>query len=254
MRQRLAADYHQQFDQGTGARQPEHFRTSQPWATIVKAVTGSCHTRSSRLHLTRSSDHWHLPIPTFGVIVAIAVAQIRIATLDDALAIAAMHVASWHETYAGLLSDKMLSSLSIEARSAAWAKLLQEPAGSTVVYLAEHEKSIVGFGSCGAQRTDSLKTQGYDGEISAIYVLREFQKRKIGARLFHTMASDLIRRGFGGAALWVLRENLRARRFYERYAGHVIAEREDMRDSAVLVELAYGWPDLKELDRSLTRE
>ena len=182
------------------------------------------------------------------------VAQIRLATPADAPALGQMHVASWRETYAGLLPDKMLSSLTAQARAAAWTKILQEPAGSTVVYLAEHEKSIVGFGSCGAQRTDSLKHKGYDGEVSAIYVLREFQKRNIGARLFHTMTSDLIRRGFSGAALWVLRDNLKARRFYEHLSGKVIAEREDVRDGTVLVELAYGWRDLKELNQRVSRQ
>jgi ribosomal protein S18 acetylase RimI-like enzyme len=114
-----------------------------------------------------------------------------------------------------------------------------------------HENSIIGFGSCGAQRTESLRVKGYDGEVSAIYVLREFQKRKIGTRLFRAMSSDLQRRGLNAAALWVLRDNLRARRFYEHFGGKVIAERDDVRDGAVLVELAYGWPDLKELDRLL---
>ena len=47
-----------------------------------------------------------------------------------------------------------------------------------------------------------------------------------------------------------MRDNLRARRFYERFGGKVIAEREHVRDGAVLVELAYGWLDLKELDRN----
>jgi ribosomal protein S18 acetylase RimI-like enzyme len=185
-----------------------------------------------------------------------AVAQIRIASPDDAPALGAMHVASWRESYAGLLPDKMLSSLSVEARAAAWAQIMREPATerSTVVYLAEHVGTIIAFGSCGAQRTDSLKEKGYGGEISAIYVLREFQKRKIGTRLLCEMSSDLQRRGFNAAALWVLRDNLRARRFYECFGGKVIAEREDVRDGAVLVELAYGWLDLKELDRLLAHE
>jgi len=182
------------------------------------------------------------------------IAKIRLASLDDALALASMHVASWRETYAGLLPDKLLSSLSVEARAAAWAKIMEEPASSIVIYLAEHEGSIAGFGSCCAQRTESLKNRGYDGEVSAIYVLREFQKRKIGTRLLRAMSSDLQRRGFNAAALWVLRENLRARRFYERYGGKVTAEREDVRDGSALVELAYGWPDLKELDRLIARE
>jgi ribosomal protein S18 acetylase RimI-like enzyme len=184
------------------------------------------------------------------------IAQIRIATPDDAPALAAMHVASWHETYTGLLPDKILSALSVESRAAAWAKIMQEPATerSTVVHLADHRGAIIGFGSCGAQRTESLKAKGYDGEVSGIYVLREFQKRKVGIHLFRAMASDLIGRGFSAAGLWVLRENLRARRFYEHHDGKVIAEREDVRHAAVLIELAYGWPDLKELDRRLNRE
>jgi hypothetical protein len=68
------------------------------------------------------------------------------------------------------------------------------------------------------------------------------------------MSSDLISRRFNAAALWVLRDNQRARRFNERYAGRVIAERQDIRDGAVLIELSYGWPDLKELERMVACE
>jgi ribosomal protein S18 acetylase RimI-like enzyme len=184
------------------------------------------------------------------------VAQIRVATPNDAQALGAMHVASWLETFTGLLPDKMLSSLSIQSRAAAWAKIMQEPATgrSTAIYLAEHQGTIIGFGSCCAQRTESLKTKGYDGEISAIYVLREFQKRKIGTRLCRAMSSDLLHRGFKAAALWVLRDNTRARRFYERYGGKVIAEREDVRDGTVLVELSYGWSELKELNHRVAHD
>ena len=183
------------------------------------------------------------------------VAQIRVATLEDVPGLARMHVASWHETYSGILPDTMLSSLTVDGRAAAWAQIMRQPStpGSTVIYLAEHEGIIIGFGSCGAQRTASLKDKGYDGEVSAIYVLRDFQKRKIGARLLAVMSLDLSRRAFSAAALWVLRDNLGARRFYERYAGQVIGEREDVRDGAALSEVAYGWPDLKQLDRLLSR-
>jgi ribosomal protein S18 acetylase RimI-like enzyme len=125
---------------------------------------------------------------------------------------------------------------------------------STVIYLAEHQETIIGFGSCGAQRTDALKAKGYDGEISGIYVLREFQKRKIGTHLLRAMSSDLSSRRFKSTALWVLRDNLRARRFYEHYGGKVIAQREDNRDGTVLIELAYGWLDLKELNRRVAHD
>jgi hypothetical protein len=96
--------------------------------------------------------------------------QIRIATPDDAPALGSMYVASWRETYAGILPDETLASLSIGGRVAMWDQIMREPkaAGSTVVYLAERDGTIIGFGSCGAQRTENLKTKGYDGEFSAI--------------------------------------------------------------------------------------
>src|SRR5260370_16590496 len=92
------------------------------------------------------------------------IADIRIATPDDAPALGSMHVASWRETYAGLLPDKMLSSLSPEARSAAWAKIMQEPATahSTVIYLAEHQRPIIGFPSCVPHPTHTLTPKAYN--------------------------------------------------------------------------------------------
>jgi ribosomal protein S18 acetylase RimI-like enzyme len=88
---------------------------------------------------------------------------------------------------------------------------------------------------------------GYDGEISAIYVLRASQRRGAGGRLMTTMALDLSGRGFAGAGLWVLRDNPTARRFYESLGGQVVDEREDRRAEAVFIEVAYGWTDLLRL-------
>jgi ribosomal protein S18 acetylase RimI-like enzyme len=173
--------------------------------------------------------------------------SIRIATAEDARELASMHVASWRETYAGILPDAMLSALSVEGRAAMWDRILLEPekADFTVVHLSEHDGKVVGFGSCGFQRTETLKGKGYDGEISAIYVLRAFQRHGVGARLMSVMGLDLASRGFDAASLWVLRENTVARAFYERFGGQVVEEREDVRDGVTLVEVAYGWTTLR---------
>jgi ribosomal protein S18 acetylase RimI-like enzyme len=167
----------------------------------------------------------------------------------DAPDLASMHVESWRESYPGLVPAAMLSSLSVPARTAAWSRMLAEPARATAVFVAELGGRIIGFGSCGAQRTEGLKARGYDGEISAIYVLKAFQRRALGTRLLCAMGSSLTASGFGAMSLWVLRENAPARRFYERYGGEVIAEKEDVRPEGVLLEVAYGWRELAELAR-----
>jgi ribosomal protein S18 acetylase RimI-like enzyme len=177
---------------------------------------------------------------------------IRMATIEDSRELASMHVASWRETYAGILPDAMLSALSVEGREAMWDRILRDPekADSTVVHLVEHQRKVVGFGSCGSQRSETLKDKGYHGEIGAIYVLRAFQRQGVGARLMSSMALDLASRGFNAASLWVLRENTAARAFYERFGGQVVDEREDVRGETTLVEVAYGWASLKTFEVS----
>jgi ribosomal protein S18 acetylase RimI-like enzyme len=172
---------------------------------------------------------------------------IRIATIDDAAELGKMHVASWRETYTGILPEGMLSSLSVPARITKWQEILREPASveATVVHVMESDGNIIGFGSCGPQRTEKLKVRGYAGEFSGIYVLRAFQRHGVGARLMSIMASDLASRGFNAASLWVLRDNAVARQFYERFGGQVVEEREDVRGQVTLVELAYGWANLR---------
>jgi ribosomal protein S18 acetylase RimI-like enzyme len=178
-------------------------------------------------------------------------ATIRIATFADAPALADVHVTSWRETYPGIVPSAMLSSLSVDGRAAMWERIMREPArrGATVVYVAELDRKIVGFGSCGEQRTEALKARGYDSEVSALYVLKARQRQAIGTRLLFAMASDLSGKGFSAASLWVLRDNAPARRFYERCNAQVIAEKEDVREDGVLVEVAYGWSGLGELAR-----
>jgi len=41
---------------------------------------------------------------------------LRRATLDDAEALGALHVASWHETYVGIIPDEMLAGRSVGER------------------------------------------------------------------------------------------------------------------------------------------
>jgi ribosomal protein S18 acetylase RimI-like enzyme len=170
----------------------------------------------------------------------------RIANAADAAGLARVHVTSWHETYTGLVPDELLSTLSIEHRTTVWKRMLDDPSSfnGLRIFVSECRGEIVGFGSCGKQRAAILAAIGLDAEVEAIYVLRSSQGRGVGRALVRTMAADLFRRGHRGMSLWVLRENAKARRFYERLGGVVVAEKEERRAGGVLVEVAYGWRGL----------
>lgn len=172
--------------------------------------------------------------------------DIRPATPDDAASIAAVHVASWRESYVGLMPEAILSGLSVSDRTQRWRRILDEAsgAGRTAVFIAEQEGVVVGFASAGAQRNFALLGKGFSGEISAIYLLQSAQNAGVGRRLMASVAQSLRDRNHRTASLWVMKDNDPARRFYERLGGEIIAEKQDRRDATILAELAYGWRDL----------
>jgi ribosomal protein S18 acetylase RimI-like enzyme len=173
-------------------------------------------------------------------------ASLRKATLEDAPAIARIHVASWRETYRGILPDMMLAMLSTETREAAWRRILAAPAAFHVeaALVAELAGEPVGFGTCGRQRDARLAADGLKGEIGAIYLLRAAQGRGLGLSLMRRMFSELRSIGLDSAALWVLNDNRAARLFYERLGGAIVGERDEVRGEATLRETAYGWRHL----------
>lgn len=174
---------------------------------------------------------------------------LRRATLEDAADIGALHVASWRETYAGILPEEMLNSLSVESRTAMWRGLLADPDTHppTAIFVAEEEGRTIGFGACGAQRDKTLRDAGFGGEIGALYILRAHQKSGVGRALMKALAGALSRQELEGAALWVLRENGQARAFYKALGGEIVGEKSSEEPGATFVEVAYGWRDLSRL-------
>lgn len=175
----------------------------------------------------------------------------RDAVPSDAAALGALHVACWHETYTGLLPDEMLAGLSVERRVEMWCRILGNPSasGNTVVFVVHQHGRIVGFGSGGPQRDGALLDSGYDGEIGAIYVARSHQRQGIGHLLMAAMARSMLDREVAAASLWVLRENLAARSFYESLDGEIVGQKREDRPGATLFDVAYGWRDLTRLLR-----
>jgi len=109
------------------------------------------------------------------------------------------------------------------------------------ILVGASEGRIAGLGYCGPQRTPTLP---FPGEFFCVYVAPETQRQGVGAALMIAMARFLVDRGMAGASLWVARDNLAARRFYDRLAGTVWAEKEEVRPDFALPEVAYVWRDV----------
>jgi ribosomal protein S18 acetylase RimI-like enzyme len=169
--------------------------------------------------------------------------MVRLATLDDAAAIARVHVASWRTTYQGMLPDDFLASLSEEHYTERWKRVITE--GSSRVHVVDEPNGgIVGFASGGRERAGEST---FAGELYAIYVLDSAQRRGHGRELVRAIAGALREMRLPDMIVWVLQDNAAARRFYEHLGGTYVRSQPITIGSATLEEVSYGWRALDEI-------
>ncbi len=170
---------------------------------------------------------------------------IRRARVEDAAAIARVHVESWRSTYAGMLPEKMLLKLSSARHEARWWRhVLGRFRRRHYVYVADHETDgVIGFGSAGASRDRELT---HRGEIYALYLLDEYHGVGIGKALFLALSARLLEERRPSMVVWVLSSNP-SRYFYEALGGRRIATRKGCMGGVEVEETAYGWEDLNQL-------
>lgn len=136
---------------------------------------------------------------------------IRNANLGDADGIATVQVASWQKIYRGIMPDSILDNLSIKEREHQWHNLINQNINIMVI---EKDNAIVGFASICAARDADLDQKKY-GEISAIYLHPDVWQQGLGKKLCDAVLMQLTKEGFLKVIVWVLKENVQARRFYE---------------------------------------
>jgi ribosomal protein S18 acetylase RimI-like enzyme len=170
------------------------------------------------------------------------ISVVRPADVEDAAAIARVHVDTWRTAYRGLLPDDFLAALDRAGYEDRWRRTLAGGAGR--VYVAEDGRQVVGFASGGPERAGE---EGFSGELYAIYVLQESQGRGHGRRLVQAVARGLRERELPNMIVWVLGDNHQARHFYERLGGAYVRSQPITIGSALLREVSYGWRSLDDI-------
>jgi ribosomal protein S18 acetylase RimI-like enzyme len=174
---------------------------------------------------------------------------IRRATPEDSEEIARVHVDTWKTTYRGIVPQRYLDEMEILPRAEFWRKHIAESDSRVYVAetVAETNGKVCGFISGGPLREPLPDFDGESvGEITAIYIAFEAQRRGCGRAMMQRLAENLLQDGLTSAVIWVLERNP-ACRFYARLGGEVIERKTISIGGTDLVEVAYGWKDLRVL-------
>ena len=165
---------------------------------------------------------------------------VRRALSHDADEIADVHARSWQVAYRGLLPNEVIEQMvrGRADRAARMRALLETADEPHHFFVALEGGAVVGMAVTSPSRDPDATSA--TGELEAIYLAPEALGRGIGRVLHDAAMDDLRDRGFTEVTLWVLRDNERARRFYEAAGWNTdAATKDEERPGGVLHEVRY---------------
>ncbi|WP_243300141.1 GNAT family N-acetyltransferase [Bacillus litorisediminis] len=171
--------------------------------------------------------------------------EIRVAQARDIEAIASVHIQCWRETYKGIVLDDELDGLNMPQKITQWTHIYkqQNEQGIGQILVALVEGKIVGFAHFTKERTEKYDI---DGELTTIYILRDYHRKGIGTALLRKGLDYLESQRFKSMLVWVLDENP-FKLFYESFQP-VGVDRQTLHiGNKVHEEIAYSWRNLSVL-------
>ncbi len=167
---------------------------------------------------------------------------IRYATVDDASGIALVRAESWLGAYRGIVPDEYLDAIDVDEWAERQRRNMEQQSDDLVAFVAETQGVVAGWAVGGPNREEVCH---YAGELYAIYLLPEYQRRGIGRKLAAAVARWLMDQSLDSMILWVLEQNHPARHFYKAMGGRCCGARHTHIAGISLPEVAYGWDDLQ---------
>ncbi|WP_078947712.1 GNAT family N-acetyltransferase [Streptomyces griseus] len=149
-----------------------------------------------------------------------------------------IRVRGWQTAYRGLVPQSYLDGLSEKEDAERRRGRFGQGDGSVVNLVAEEADEIVGWAAHGPYRDGDVRAA--DAELYALYVDVDRLGGGLGRRLLTESVRQCAALGHERMYLWVLRDNARARRFYERAGFSADGAEEPFEvDGALVPEVRY---------------
>ncbi|MFF3389349.1 GNAT family N-acetyltransferase [Streptomyces sp. NPDC002669] len=166
--------------------------------------------------------------------------RVRDMTVEDCEAVSRLRVRGWRAAYAGLVPQSYLDDMDLAVAEDVERRRSSFTGGLTLVNVVAERPGhgVIGWACWGPYRENGRPLAR--GELYALYVTPELIGTGAGRALMAEVLARAAAEGFPDLALWVLRENAPARRFYERAGFRPDGAEESFEADGVLVpEVRY---------------
>ena len=135
-------------------------------------------------------------------------------------AIARLHAYSWQIHYRGIFNDDYLDHDVVQERMMVWERRFENPSKDQFIVLANDQDLLCGFG-CVFLNHD----QQYGSLVDNLHVHPDWQRKGIGRSLMkHCVDRIASLDDQFKMYLWVLKDNISARKFYESMGGATVEQ------------------------------
>jgi ribosomal protein S18 acetylase RimI-like enzyme len=165
--------------------------------------------------------------------------RLRSARAADAAIVAALHLASWRDTYRGMLGDEFLDGEAPRAFPLHWDATLARRPLPGLVMLATVSGDAAGF--------VAVWRRGEVALVDNLHVRPGLRSAGIGRTLLLHAAARMHRRGCRCAELSVFSGNARALRFYAALGAEIGEDRPGETFGQKVTERRCAWPAIERL-------
>ena len=158
--------------------------------------------------------------------------MIRCYEEKDIKQVAKIITEDWKIAYKGIIDDEYLKNLDYKDKE----KSIREKYQKRKSIVLE-EGIVKGYSRFGENRDEEKDL----GELYALYVEADERGKKIGEKLLRKTASILKERGYKEMVIWCLKENKKARKFYEKMGGKLYKTRNIEIGNKEYAEVCYKY-------------
>ena len=159
--------------------------------------------------------------------------RLREARPGDLDSVAALFLACWRVSYAGVLPERVIALFDEVSARALWRRTFESRRAGSVGIVAESTSR----GVLGIIRIGNDPDEQSTGHVFSLYVDPAAQGLGVGGRLLHEAVRRLRDGGASEGTLWVFQANAAARAFYRHHGWEP--------DGGARVESEFGEPELR---------
>ena len=161
---------------------------------------------------------------------------IRDVKKEDIPQVASIKINGWKTAYRGIVDDSFLDSFNLD-------KVIEKYYTNYTqnkFVVAEYNGEVVGFCRY-SYMVFSPDGEGFDCELTALYVKPELKGNGIGKTIINNDKKDMLNNGKTKMILWCLKDNFPSRKFYEKMGGQVVGEHSINFGGKDYMEVGFGY-------------